>query len=236
MTRPRFIALIASLFVLLSVCLLWWRTSESSPYPVSTVPESSLPPPAAVVAGGGEQTVAGSPRPLLVARESAAHAWTSEDARDPAVIRRLAHNAWEERRLLEENERVIARQLVYRKEPVFVAVDRARAAGKPLRTFVLPGMDGQELAVEVTGADIAPSGLTGTLTGRLAGAPESLVTIAFSQASEAFTVISPTDGLHLQGHPRDPGELFVTRFDPERYLALPGGEPILTNEPLPRAE
>ncbi len=230
MTRPRLFALIASLSFLVA---LWWLASSRG---APTLPESSETKPSAVPASVSAPAAAVSSPPLAVVRESADHAWTAEDARDPMVIRRLAHNAWEERRLLEENDRVIARQLVYRKQPVFVAVDRARAVGEPLRAFVLPGLDGQELVVEVTGTDIAPSGLTGTLTGRLSGAPESLVTIAFSQASEAFSVISPTDGLHLQGHPRDPGELFVTRFDPERYLALPGGEPILTNEPLPTAE
>lgn len=175
-------------------------------------------------------------RPLAVAKESAAHAWTAEDARSPEIIRKIAHNEWEERRLLEENPRITARRLVYRKEPVFIAVERARAAGENLRTFILPGFDGRELAVEVARADLDPSGLAGTLTGRLPGLGESLVTIAFKQGREAFTVISPEDGTFLQGHPREPGEIILSSFVPDDYLAVPGGEPIRTNETLKPAE
>src|SRR5690606_14344892 len=175
-------------------------------------------------------------RPLEVVQESELHAWSSEDARDPEVIRRIAHNVWEERRLLEENPRITGRQLVYRKEPIFIAVERARAEGRAISNFILPGFDGREFEVEVTRADLAPSGLNGTLTGRLTGLDESIVTIAFQQGTEAFSVFSPEDGLFLQAHPREPGEVILTTFIPENYLALPGGEPIRTNEPFRTAE
>ena len=175
-------------------------------------------------------------RPLAAAKESAAHAWTAEDARAPEIIRKLAHNAMEERRLLEENARITGRQLVYRKEPVFVAVDRARAKGESVTGFVLPGFDGRELQVQVDKADIAPSGLSGTFTGRLPGLDQSLVTLAFKQGTEAFTIVSPEDGVFLQGHPREPGEIMVTSFIPDDYLALPGGEPIRTDEQFKTAE
>ena len=175
-------------------------------------------------------------RPLAVAKESSLHAWTAEDARSPEVIRKIAHNEWEERRLLEENSRITGRQLVYRKEPVFVAVERARAKGATVSTFTLPGFDGRELEVEVEKADLEPSGLSGTLTGRLPGLGESLVTLAFKQGTEAFTVVSPEDGVYLQGHPREPGEIMVSSFVPDDYLRLPGGEPIRTNEQLKPAE
>jgi hypothetical protein len=176
------------------------------------------------------------PRPLAVAKESAAHAWTAEDARAPDVIRKLAHNEMEERRLLEENARITGRQLVYRKEPVFVAVERARAKGESVARFVLPGFDGRELEVQVDKADLAPSGLSGTFTGRLPGLDQSLVTLAFQQGREAFTVVSPEDGVFLQGHPREPGEIMITSFLPDAYLAVPGGEPIRTNEQFKPAE
>jgi hypothetical protein len=139
-------------------------------------------------------------RPFKVAKESAAHAWTAEDARSPEAIRELAHNELEERRLLEENARITGRQLVYRK------------------------------------ADIAPSGLSGTFTGRLPGLEQSLVTLAFKQGTEAFTIVSPEDGVFFQGHPREPGEIILSSFLPDAYLALPGGEPIRTNEQFKPAE
>ncbi len=175
-------------------------------------------------------------RPLAVVKESAAHAWTAEDARAPEVVRKIAHNEWEERRLLEENPRITGRQLVYRKEPVFIAVERARAAGETLRAFTLPGFDGRELEVEVMRADLEASGLSGTLTGRLPGLGESLVTIAFKQGREAFTVVSPEDGTFLQGHPREPGEIILSSFVPDTYLSIPGGEPIRTGETPKAAE
>ena len=162
--------------------------------------------------------------------------WTAEDARSPEVVRKLAHNEMEERRLLEENARITGRQLVYRKEPVFVAVERARAKGESVARFTLPGFDGRELEVQVDKADLAPSGLSGTFTGRLPGLDQSLVTLAFQQGREAFTVVSPEDGFFLQGHPREPGEIMITSFLPDAYLAVPGGEPIRTNEQFKPAE
>jgi hypothetical protein len=86
-----------------------------------------------------------------------------------------------------------------------VLVERAKAAGQPLRRLTLPAFDGQELEVAVTNADLAPSGLSGTFTGQLPGRGQSLVTLAFSKGHEAFTVVSPEDGTFLQGHPREPG-------------------------------
>lgn len=198
----------------------------TAPAPVPVMPE--LPP--------GAPTPGVALRPLAAAKESALHVWTAEDARSPEVIRRIAHNSWEERRLLDENARITGRQLVYRKEPVFIALERARAAGQPLSGFMLPGFDGRELEVEVTRADLEPSGLGGTLTGRLPGYGESIVTIAFQQGREAFSVMSPEDGTYLQGHPREPGEIILSRFDPAAYLSTPGGEPIRTNQTFKSAE
>lgn len=175
-------------------------------------------------------------RPLAVVKESATHAWTAEDARLPDVIGKIAHGELERRRMLEENTRITGRQLVYRKEPVWVLVDRARASGEPVRKLTLPGFDGEELEVEVTNADLAPSGLSGTFAGHLPGLPQSLVTLAFKQGREAFTVVSPEDGTFLQGHPREPGEIIVSKFNPDSYLPQPGGEPIRTTEPLKIAE
>ena len=171
-------------------------------------------------------------RPFAVALESGRHQWTAEDGRAPETILKLAHNDDEVQRLIEENARIKRRQLVYRKEPVFVAVERAKATGEPVRKLTLPAFDGQVLEMEVTRADLAPSGLSGTFAGRIAGRGASLATLAFDQGREAFTVLSPEDGTYLQGHPREPGEIILTSFDPDKYQPLPGGEPIRTNQPL----
>lgn len=244
---PAKLALVLSAAAVL--LLLWgpWRTARVAPAssgdaahspssaspPASAVSDSSAPPAAGPTAPTNREVIL---RPLAVAKESAAHAWTAEDARSPEVVRKLAHNEMEERRLLEENARITGRQLVYRKEPVFVAVERARAKGESVARFTLPGFDGRELEVQVDKADLAPSGLSGTFTGRLPGLDQSLVTLAFQQGREAFTVVSPEDGFFLQGHPREPGEIMITSFLPDAYLAVPGGEPIRTNEQFKPAE
>lgn len=157
-------------------------------------------------------------RPLAVARASDHHEWTAGDGFAPEVIHRLAHNPAEFRRLIEENDRILARQLVYRKEPVATRLQAARASGEILRQLTLPGLDGQELVVELTGADLAPSFLRGTFHGKLAGRPQSMVTLAFKGGREAFTVLSPEDDLYLQADPREPGELIVKRIDPDTYV------------------
>jgi hypothetical protein len=175
-------------------------------------------------------------KPFAVARESATHAWTAEDGLEGDAILKLAHNEHEAERLLNENERIKRRQLVYRKEPVWVVVQKAKAAGQPIQKLTLPAFDGEELEMEVTRSDLAPSGLSGTFAGRLSGREQSIATLAFKQGTEAFTIQSPEDGTYLQGNPREPGEIILTSFDPEKYLPLPGGEPIRTNDPLKKAE
>lgn len=236
--KPALVMSAAALLVLLLV-LRPWQTARVSP-PASDVAARSEPSSARSSSPASAPAVtpppAVVPRPLAVAQETAAHAWTAEDARSPDVIRKLAHNEWEVRRMLEENARITGRQLVYRKEPVFVAVERARAKGESIASFTLPGFDGQELTVQVDKADLAPSGLSGTFTGRLPGLDQSLVTLAFKQGREAFTVVSPEDGVFLQGHPREPGEILLSSFHPDAYLSLPGGEPIRTNEKFKPAE
>ena len=169
-------------------------------------------------------------RPFAVATESAAHQWTREDGRDTNVIQRLAHNELEYQRLVEENARIQRRQLVYRKDSAAALLQRARASGAPVTQLTLPGFDGQEFQITVDRADLATSQQSGTFTGRLADQPSSLVTVAFKFGREAFTILAPDAGLFLQGHPREPGELIITSFDPATYSDLPGGEPIHTSQ------
>lgn len=156
-------------------------------------------------------------RPLKVARQSLYFEWTGENAMATNVLERIAHNALEYQRLLEENTRIIRRQLVYRKEPIDMIIQRHRTIGMPINQLMVPGLDGQEFVVEVSEAELHPSGLEGALAGRLKGCPDSIVTLAFKGGREAFTVIAPAAGVYLQGDPREPGEIMVKSIDPATY-------------------
>lgn len=164
-------------------------------------------------------------RPIPVSLRSATHEWTADDATDLKVIERIAHNPDEIIKLVEENERILRRQLVYRKETAAKLIQKARLNGQPVKEFILPALDGRELKVEVISSDLAPSGQTGTFHGRLAGRQQSLVTLAFEFGVEAFTVLSPEDGIYLQADPRDSGELIVKSVDPDKYVPFQCGQP-----------
>jgi hypothetical protein len=169
-------------------------------------------------------------RPLPVARSSEHHEWTGGDGRDPGIIHLIAHGPAEFRRLIEENDRILRRQLVYRKDVFAAAIQRSRLTGEPVRHLLLPGFDGHEFEVDVLRADLAPSGQTGTFTGKLSGQDGSIVTLAFQFGREAFTILSRETGVYLQGHPRESGEIILTSFDPAAYTTQRGGEPIFTHE------
>lgn len=158
-------------------------------------------------------------RPLPVSHQTLTHEWTEGDGFDPAVIEKLAHNPDEFIRMAEENERIKRRQLVYRRETAATVVQRARATGEPVRSLTLPGLDGREIHVEVTGSELAFSGLSGTFTGRVAGKQQSIVTLAFKNNREAFSVSSPEDGLYLEAEPREPGEIIIKEIDPATYAS-----------------
>lgn len=119
--------------------------------------------------------------------------------------------------MIEENDRIHRRQLVYRNETAAASVQRSMAAGESITRLTLPGLDGEEHDFEVVRADLAPSGQSGSFHGHLPGKPNSLVTLAFKFGREAFTVHSPDDNLYLEGEPREPGEVIVKRFDPGEY-------------------
>lgn len=174
-------------------------------------------------------------RPFAVAKSTGAHEWTSEDARSPEAIRNLAHNEVEVARLLAENDRIKRRQLVYRKETVPMLLDRARVTGQPLRTFTLPGLDGKEVEVEVTGLNVASTYQAGSVMGRVKGRFDSVVSVGFSNGCESFNITSPTDQLFLTADAREPGEVLVKEIDPDVYTRPPGQTPdfILTQDPPP---
>ena len=221
-----------------ALAVVFWRNQHrTAPVPTNAV--AAAPPvtktnvPAFnVVATAGVPTSSASfkLRPFAVAKETMTHQWTTEDARDTNVIRRLAHNDLEYQRMAEENARIQRRQLVYRKDTAAAVMQRARASGETVKQLTLPGFDGQELQFTIDRADLAPSWQSGTFTGRLAGKLNSMVTVAFKFGRESFTVLSPDDGIYLQAWPREPGELIITSFDPDTYQPLPGGEPIRTSQ------
>jgi hypothetical protein len=164
-------------------------------------------------------------RPFAVSLERGDLQWTAEDGRDTNVIRRLAHNELEYQRMVEENARIKRRQLVYRKDTAAGMVQRARSVGETVHRLTLPALDGQEVQFEITKAELNPSGQQGTFSGRLAGRPDSMVTLAFKGGREAFTILSPTEGLFLQADPRESGEVIVKSIDPATYVAGVCGTP-----------
>lgn len=157
-------------------------------------------------------------RPLAVVRQSLYFEWTGEDAMDTNVIRQIAHNELEYNRLADENTRILRRQLVYRKHTIDALVEHAKATGTQLQQLMMPGFDGQEFIAELTMIELHPSGIEGAFAGQLSGRPDSMVTVAFKGGREAFTIISPSDNLYLQGDPREPGEIILKSVDPATYV------------------
>jgi hypothetical protein len=155
-------------------------------------------------------------RPFAVVREQGAYQWTAEDGRDPAVIRQLAHNPLEAERMLEENSRIFARQLVYH-QGGFSLLAQAARMGNSMSELTIPGLDGQAYEVELAKNEFEAGGDRGAIAGRLKNRPDSMVTIAFQGGREAFTLVSTEDHLFLVAEPRESGELIVKRVDPEKY-------------------
>ena len=162
-------------------------------------------------------------RPLLVSLARNTHEWTSEDAKDIQVIQRIAHNPEESIRLIEENDRIKRRQLVYRKETVPMLLERT---GGSLKTFTLPGLDGREVEVEVTEVRLVNGTNGGCVNGRVKGRFNSMVSVGFSNGCESFNVLAPDEGLFLTADAREPGEVLVKEIDPNVY-----GRPPETNTP-----
>lgn len=173
-------------------------------------------------------------RPFPVARESQRFQWTDADGMDTNVIRRLAHNEMEHRRMVEENSRIKRRQLVYEKVTVPMLVERAIGAGQSLQIFTLPGFDGKEIDVEVTEVNLKGT-VAGSLNGRVKGRLNSIVSVGFYNGCESFNVVSPDDGLNLAADAREPGEVMLKEIDPDKFGGPPQTAPdfILTEQPAP---
>lgn len=237
MKFPSF-AWLAVLICALIGTLLWWANrpqSIATPTAIPTAATNSTQPPLVAtvtnISPGASANVSSAEvklRPLAVAKQTSLHEWTAGDGKSPELIQQIAHNELERQRMLDENARIQRRQLVYRKDTVAAVLQRARLSGDPVEQLTLPGFDGQELQFVIQRADLESSKQVGTFAGHLAGQPNSIVTLAFHFGREAFTVLSPEEGIYFQGQPREPGEIILTSFDPETYSALPGGEPIVT--------
>ena len=163
--------------------------------------------------------------PFPAGRTNGGYAWTMEDGKDTNIIRQLAHNGLEYARMVNENATIYRRQLVYHSEAFTLDAQRAVRSGQSVGQVVLPGFDGQELPVTVTRTDLESGGDRGIFYGKLPGRPDSLVTVAFIGAREAFTVVSPQDKLYLSAESREPGEMVVKSVNPAAYAAAPCGNP-----------
>jgi hypothetical protein len=156
-------------------------------------------------------------RPFPVAESNALYQWTSEDGRDTNVILRLAHNDLEYARMVAENSTIFRRQLVYHPEGFSLLAQQAVQSGQSVAQLALPGLDGETVPVTVTRTDFESGGDRGLFYGKVAGRPDSMVTVAFIAGREAFTVISPQDRIFLQAEAREPGEIIVKSIDPKTY-------------------
>jgi hypothetical protein len=226
----------AALAVVIALAAVAWRfgvvrSKELTPA-ITTTASITGPLPGAINTSTATTTNAaiaaafsGRARPLPVTKQSVTHEWTVADAKSPAVIQQVAHSLLEYERMVQENDRIKRRQLVYRNETAALAVQRARLTGEPLQRLTLPGLDGQEVEFEITRTDLSPSGQQGGLSGHIAGRSDSLVTLAFKGGREAFTVVSPADNLYLVGEPREPGEVIVKSIDPDIYASGYCGNP-----------
>ena len=156
-------------------------------------------------------------RPLAVSIESTNNQWTSADGKDTNIIRQLAHNPLEYGRMVDENSRIFQRQLVYLKETAASVFEQAKLAGSTVTQLTLPGLDGQEMTFEIARREGGGSSRQGMFSGHLVGNADSLVTMAFEDGREAFTILSPKDNVFVVGEPRENGQVIVKAIDPNRY-------------------
>ncbi len=235
-TSRKFLS-VAGLLVVGAAGVNFWRCAEPKSIAPPTAPPAltapvALPAVATTAANSATNRPGGFPqyddfqrRPFSVASRGGAFEWTAEDGKDLQVIRQIAHNEGEYQRLVAENDRIKRRQLVYRTETTAALIERNKLTGEPLQRLTLPGLDGAQVDVEITRSELNPSGQQGAFAGRVAGQPDSLVTLAFKGGREAFTVINPAEGLFLHAEPREPGELIVKSIDPDVYASGYCGNP-----------
>lgn len=171
-------------------------------------------------------------QPLFpIGHETAFAKWTDADGKDTNVIKQLAHNPLEYARMVEENPRIFRRQLVYLNQTAASVFEKAKLTGDLVQHLTLPGLDGREFQFEIVKRESA-SGLgssrQGMFSGHLAGNNDSLVTLAFEDGRQAFTILSPKDNIFIVGEPRDDAQVIVKEIDPDTYGVGP-----MTQEEVP---
>ncbi len=193
-----------------------------------TTPVAVTPPPAPIISNSADAARQPEPAnsgpqmgPFKVAQSNGPYEWTAEDGTDTNVIRLLAHNDLEYQRMLIENPTIYRRQLVYHMEPFTLQAQQAVQSGQSLQQITLPGLDGQLLTANVTRTDFKDGGEQGQIYAQLPGDPNSIVTVAFVNNTEAFTVISAQDQIFLQAEAHDPGQIVVKSINPATYGRVP---------------
>jgi hypothetical protein len=156
--------------------------------------------------------------PFPAAYASTNFQWTLADGKDTNVIRQLAHNHLEYDRMVEENSRIFRRQLVYLKDTAAADFEQAKLTGQPVQQLTLPGVDGQELQFQIVKSQFNNgSSRQGMFSGHLVGNVNSLVSLAFQDGREAYTVLSPSDNIFVVGEPRENNQVIVKAIDPNTY-------------------
>ena len=204
------------------IALAGWSLTRHSPQPPPTTADTPHPThPRAhgtIPTSFPEKTVL---RPLPVSQSGPHNEWTSDDATQPEVLGKIAHNPDEFIRMYEENNRIKRRQLVYRKQSVPQLVREARDHNTPFTSFVLPGLNGQEYEVAVNEVRLLPNGRDGSANGHLKNHLHSIVSVGFANGCESYNIISPDDGIYLAADAREPGEVIVKEIDPEKFGVHP---------------
>ena len=227
----RFLSILLAVgLVVVGVMVLRQRTPQPKPEPVvqtppaapatnlaSQTPMASVTKSSAAVSGVLPDWTNFQARPLPVGYESSNVQWTLADGKDTNVIRQLAHNPLEYARMVEENPRIFKRQLVYLKETAAAVFENAKLTSEPVKQLTLPGVDGQELQFQIVGSEGDGSSRHGQFSGHLAGNNDSMVTLAFQDGREAFTILSPKENIYLVGEPREDGQVIVKAIDPNTY-------------------
>ncbi len=189
------------------------------PLPVATNAKN-LPSPSRVLANWTNFEA----RPFSVTSETQGSQWTSADGKDTNIIHELAHNQLEYERMVNENPKIFRRQLVYLKRTAAAVFEDAKLTKLPVQELTLPGLDGQEFEFDISESDSNGSSRHGMFSGHLAGNPDSMVTMAFQDGREAFTVLSPKQNIYVVGEPREDGQVIVKTIDPNTYGVGPAGE------------
>lgn len=155
--------------------------------------------------------------PFPPALQGSNYQWTMADGTDTNVILHLAHNSLEYQRMVTENRTIYRRQLVYFSQGFDALAQQTLQNGGVLHQIALPGLDGQVFSVDVKNTDLRDGGNRGQIYGQLPGQPDSMVTVAFFNNREAFTIISPHDQIYLQAEAHEPGEIVVKSINPQIY-------------------